>query len=52
MIESSRAQKRRKINESGKKYEKEEKPKQVNNTTKQVAQKTKTAGDKEDGRQR
>ena len=41
-------QKRRKINESGKKYEKEEKPKQVNNTTKQVAQKTKTAGGKEE----
>jgi hypothetical protein len=41
-------QKRRKINESGKKYEKEEKTKLVNNTTKQVAQKTKTAGDKEE----
>jgi hypothetical protein len=41
-------QKRRRINESGKKYEKEEKPKQVNNTTKQVAQKSKTAGDKEE----
>jgi len=41
-------QKRRKINETGKKYEKEEKTKQVNNTTKQVAQKTKTAGDKEE----